>query len=555
MKIVLAALNSKYVHSNLAIRYIKAFSKEYDIELFEATINENLMNIAIKIALKNPDVVGFSCYIWNMEQTLKVCSILKEIDKDIKIVLGGPEVSFNGSHVLLQNSFIDYVIKGEGELTFKSLLDSLHKDMDLDKVEGLIFRNNSKLIENNSPCMIENLDIIPFPYAEDMPEKIIYYEASRGCPFGCKYCLSSTIKGVRFFSVDRVKKDLQYFTDKKVRLVKFVDRTFNANKSFAKEIWKYLIDNHIETKFHFEIAADILDEESIILLSKVPKDLFQFEIGIQSTNSKVLKNINRVMDFEKVRNNVLRIMENDNIHCHLDLIVGLPGESYESFKRSFDMVMEMRPDVLQIGFLKVLKGSEVFHESDKFGIGFVKYPPYHVLFTEDISFNQIESLLKFVEVFETYYNSKIFTSTMSYLLEKVDSSFEFFMNYKIFLEEKGFFSRSLDLKDKFKLLYDFSSDYDEQGIVKDILLHDFIITTKKTNIPDFLKKEITTAIRDEVHEQRNYIVSMLGEIDFKRILYSPVQVRIMKRDRKYEYIKEECILVVNLLNSEFTYIK
>lgn len=554
MKVMLAALNSKYIHSNLAIRYIKAFSNEYNIDLFEATINENLMNIAIKIALKKPDLIGFSCYIWNMEQTLKVCSILKEIDKNVKIVLGGPEVSFNGAEILRENGFLDYIIKGEGEIVFNKLLDSLHKDANLNEIEGLIYRNDNKIIENNLPCMIENLDIIPFPYADDLPEKIIYYEASRGCPFGCKYCLSSTIKGVRFFSIDRVKKDLQYFIDNKVRLVKFVDRTFNANKSFSKEIWKYLIENHGETRFHFEIAADILDEESIEMLNRAPKDIFQFEVGIQSTNPEVLNNINRVMDFESVKDNVLKIMRSDNVHCHLDLIVGLPGENYESFKRSFDMVMDMKPDVLQIGFLKVLKGSEVFNESAKFGIEYVKYPPYHVLFTKDISFNQIERLLKFEEVFEVYYNSKIFNNTMNYLLEKVDSTFDFFMNFTMFLEEKNFFDRNLDLKDKFKLLYDFSSFYYDREIIKDILLHDFVITTKKSNIPDFLKEETTVTTKDKFQNQKDKVVALLGEVDFKRIIYIPVNVRIIKKSRNNKYIKENSLLVVNLLNGEYAYL-
>jgi radical SAM superfamily enzyme YgiQ (UPF0313 family) len=554
MKIILAALNSKYVHSNLAIRYIKAFSNEYNIDLFEATINENLMDIAIKVAQKNPDIVGFSCYIWNMEQTLKVCSILKEINKNVKIVLGGPEVSFNGSEVLQENKFLDYIIKGEGEITFKKLLDSLLKNSNLFEVEGLIYRSDNKIVENNLPCMIENLDVIPFPYAEGIPEKIIYYEASRGCPFGCKYCLSSTIKGVRFFSVERVKKDLQFFIDNKVRLVKFVDRTFNANKKFSKEIWKYLIENKKETKFHFEIAADILDEDSIEMLSKAPKDLFQFEVGIQSTNPVILENINRVMDFEKVRKNVLRIMEKDNIHCHLDLIVGLPGESYESFKSSFDMVMEMKPDVLQIGFLKVLKGSEVFYESNKFGIGYVKYPPYHVLFTKDISFEEIEKLLKFEEVFETFYNSKIFSMSMNYILQKADSPFEFFMCYKEFLEDSGFFDRNLDLKDKFRLFYEFANQYDDHDVLKPLLVHDFIINTKKSNLPEFLKEDVPNHFKDKVNEKKSDIHKHLGDVDFKRLYYIPSNIKVFRKDGNYIIENEETIVIFDLRNGGYCYI-
>jgi radical SAM superfamily enzyme YgiQ (UPF0313 family) len=556
MTVILAALNSKYVHSNLAIRYLKSSSKDYDIDIFEATINENLMNVAINIALKNPELIGFSCYIWNMETTLKVCSILKEINSNIKIVLGGPEVSYDSSKIMGEHDYIDFIIKGEGEFAFKKLLDTLYsnKSQDLYCVEGLVHRSSNKIVENGASCTVENLDAIPFPYGEEVPDRIVYYEASRGCPFGCKYCLSSTLKGVRFFSLDRVKKDLKFFIDKNVRLVKFVDRTFNANKNFAIEVWKFLIDNHKNTKFHFEIAADILDNETIEVLKSAPKDLFQFEIGVQSTNVEVLKNIDRVMDFEKVKENVERIMEGENIHCHLDLIVGLPGENLESFNRSVDMVMDIRPDMLQIGFLKVLKGSPIYFEAEKYDIHYVKSPPYHVLYTKDISFREIESLLKFEEVFEIYYNSKIFDLTMNYVLSMIESPFEFFISFKDFAEERGFFDRKLDLKERFRLFFDFLSKYYDERIIRDLLLHDFVANTKKSNIPDFLKIDYPEELKEKFKENRDKVIECFGEVDFKRVFYAPVSITVHKEYRKLKIENSSGILVFNLQNGEYCYI-
>lgn len=457
MKVLLIALNSKYVHSNLAIRYLRAYVNEFDVEIFEGTINENPFNLALEIARKKPDVVAFSCYIWNIENILKICGILKEINKDITIILGGPEVSYDPKNILQLNEYIDYIIFGEGEETFKELLEYLSrqgKRKDLKSMKGLAFRLGEEIIVNEERPLITNLDTIPFPYDLEIPSKIVYYEASRGCPFSCKYCLSSTIKGVRFFSLERIKRDLKYLIDNDVKLVKFVDRTFNANKRMAIEIWEFLIQNSKGTKFHFEIAADLLDEDCFEVLKRAPKDLFQFEIGVQTTNETVLKNINRIMDFERVKNNVKRVMSMGNIHCHLDLIVGLPGEDFSSFRRSFEDVMDIKPDVLQIGFLKVLKGSPISFEAEEYGIKYSPYPPYQVLKTKDLSFEEVVFLLKFEEVFETFYNSHIFNNTIRYFLNKLNS-YEFFSKLTIFLEENNFFKLNFDLNGKTKLLLEF----------------------------------------------------------------------------------------------------
>jgi len=549
MKVLLIALNSKYVHSNLAIRYLRAYANEFDVEIFEGTINENPFNLALEIASKKPYIVAFSCYIWNIENTLKICGILKEINKDITIILGGPEVSYDPKNILQLNDYIDYIIFGEGEETFKELLEYVSgKGKDLKSIKGLAFRLGEEIIVNEERPLITNLDIIPFPYDLEIPLKIVYYEASRGCPFSCKYCLSSTIKGVRFFSLERIKRDLKYLIDNDAKLVKFVDRTFNANKRMAIEIWEFLIQNSKGTKFHFEIAADLLDEDCFEVLKRAPKDLFQFEIGVQTTNETVLKNINRIMHFERVKNNVKRVMGMGNIHCHLDLIVGLPGEDFSSFRRSFEDVMDIRPNVLQIGFLKVLKGSPISFEAEKYGIKYSPYPPYQVLKTKDLSFEEVVFLIKFEEVFETFYNSHIFDNTIRYFLNKLNS-YEFFSELTIFLEENNFFKLNFDLNGKTKLLLEFLKKYEDEDIVKSLLIHDYLFTTKKGYLPEFLKSNDDINIKDVLAENKGIIYEKLHVKDFKSVFAVKVKV-----DIKEDYIYGNYILVINLLDKRFFYI-
>ncbi|KRQ87325.1 (Dimethylallyl)adenosine tRNA methylthiotransferase MiaB [Caloramator mitchellensis] len=545
MRILLAALNSKYIHSNLAIRYLKEYAKCFKVDIYETTINENPFNIAIDIANQKYDVVGFSCYIWNIENTLKVCSILKEIDENIKIILGGPEVSYDPEDVLKQCSFIDYVIYGEGEETFRELLIHLRENKDLLSVDGLAFLKNGEIKVNKPRKLIENLDIIPFPY-ENLPQRILYYEASRGCPFNCKYCLSSTIKGIRFFSLDRVKRDLKFFIDNNVRLVKFVDRTFNSNKRFAIEIWKFLIENASGTKFHFEIAADLLDDECLEVLKSAPEDLFQFEIGVQTTNIEVLKNINRIMDFDRVKSNIIKLNEHRNIHCHLDLIVGLPGEDINSFKRSFDEVMALRPDVLQIGFLKVLKGSPISLETNEFGIKYSKYPPYQVLRTNSLSLEEIVFLLKFEDVFETFYNSGIFKITLGYFANK-NSDFDFFKGLTLYLDKSGYFDKNHDLSSKFEYLLGYLKKYEEEKYLIDLMIHDYILTTKKSHLPEFLRKreiavETIELIDDLIFMEKKELKKMLA-----------INTNIMFLNGKY--IKKEGIVIFNPIYRKYYYSK
>ncbi|MDF2674309.1 MAG: hypothetical protein K0R09_2577 [Clostridiales bacterium] len=555
MNTILAVLNSKYVHSSLALRYIKAYCKEYDIEIYESTINENLLDNALKLIEKNPDIIGFSCYIWNMESTLKLCSVIKEAKPEVRIILGGPEVSYDADIVLGNYSYIDYIITGEGEVPFRSLLDAINNDLNgLYQIDGLVYRKDGEVISNGQCKVIEDLNIIPFPYADEIPDRIIYYEASRGCPFNCSYCLSSTLRGIRHFNIERIKMELKYFIDKNVKLVKFVDRTFNANKKIAMEIWKFLIFNSKNTLFHFEIAGDLLDAEEINLLKSAPKGLFQFEIGVQTTNPEILKNINRIMDFNKVKNNVMSLIAGDNIHCHLDLIAGLPGENMASYRRSFDMCMKIEPDVLQLGFLKVLKGSPIYSQRSKYDIHHISFTPYQVLYTRDMSISEMTRLLKLEEAFESYYNSGIYKITMKYILKLVNSTFDFFMEFTEYLIGGGFFVKHYDLKDRFKFLYDYLKDKYDVDIIKDLLLHDFIIGTKKSWLPDFLKGEYTDEIKIRVNESWNQVKEMLGEVNPKKIVYVQVKTKVKLCGNNYNIEKSDSIVIFDLQNSKFCYI-
>lgn len=512
------------------------------------------MDIASSIARLRPELVGFSCYIWNIENTLKVCSVLKEINEDIEIILGGPEVSYDGYEVMKNNSFVDYVIEGEGEVAFNKFLRAVvDKSINIRDVEGLLYRDSGEIMKNSPSAPIEDLNVIPFPYNE-LPDKIVYYEATRGCPFNCKYCLSSRIRGLRYFNIERVKRDLKFFIDNKVALVKFVDRTFNANRKFSREIWEFLIAEAKDTKFHFEIAADILDDDTLEFLNSAPGELFQFEVGVQTTNPVILKNINRVMDFERVKKNIIRLKQGNNIHCHLDLIAGLPGEDMESFKKSFNDCMEIKPEVLQLGFLKILKGSPMYFERERYGIRFVKYPPYQVISTESMSFEELDKLIKFEKVFETYYNSEIFKVSMDYILNHRVSAFDFFMEFTDYLNSEGFFDRSFDLKSKFKLLLDFWSLSHGESVFKDILLHDFIINTKKSVIPEFLGVYQGFNGKEILYKNMNNIEKKLGELDMKRALCLPSRIKIIYEGGRYKVLESDGYAIYDLHNQVYCYI-
>lgn len=433
-KVILAALNAKYIHSNLALRYLSRFqdnNRKHHVETMEFTINQRLDFIAEELFRKQPDVVLFSCYIWNVEMLRQLCPILKKIMPDCVIGFGGPEVSYESETFLRENPAVDFVMRGEGELVFTKYLEHLDagNPATLGEIESLTYRQGDEIF--STPQMHPmDLALLPFPYEDDFSDvqnQIIYYESSRGCPYHCGYCLSSVENGVRFVPLDKVLPDLQKFLDKNVPQVKFIDRTFNCRKSHAMAIWKYLHehDNGV-TNFHFEITADLIDQETIDFLKTVRKGLFQFEIGIQSTNPQTIRAINRNVDFAALSEIVQQIKDGGNIHQHLDLIAGLPYEDYDSFGRSFNDVYALHPEQLQLGFLKVLKGSMLHQKQKEFEIVYHDTAPYEVLTTHELPYADTLRLKYVEEMVETYYNSGRFLHTLAYLVPLYESPFAFF---------------------------------------------------------------------------------------------------------------------------------
>lgn len=433
-KVILAALNAKYIHSNLALRYLSRFqnnNQKHHVETMEFTINQRLDFIAEELFRKQPDVVLFSCYIWNVEMLRQLCPILKKIMPDCVIGFGGPEVSYESETFLRENPAVDFVMRGEGELVFTKYLEHLDagNPATLGEIESLTYRQGEEIF--STPQMHPmDLALLPFPYEDDFSDvqnQIIYYESSRGCPYHCGYCLSSVENGVRFVPLDKVLPDLQKFLDKNVPQVKFIDRTFNCKKSHAMAIWKYLHehDNGV-TNFHFEITADLIDQETIDFLKTVRKGLFQFEIGVQSTNPQTIRAINRNVDFAALSEIVQQIKDGGNIHQHLDLIAGLPYEDYDSFGCSFNDVYALHPEQLQLGFLKVLKGSMLHQKQKEFEIVYHDTAPYEVLTTHELPYADTLRLKYVEEMVETYYNSGRFLNTLAYLVPLYESPFAFF---------------------------------------------------------------------------------------------------------------------------------
>lgn len=471
-RILLAAVNAKYIHSNLAVFSLRAYARERGIpvELAEYTINQSKDEIMKGIFQSKPDMLCFSCYIWNISFVRELITDLHKVLPTTKIWVGGPEVSYDAVKVLEENPGISGVMRGEGENTFAELAswfmlkngDSSgregEKHPEIDEILGITYRNQQGLIQINPDRGIMDLSEVPFPYEDlqDFDHRIIYYESSRGCPFSCSYCLSSIDKRLRFRNLELVKKELQFLIDHKVPQVKFVDRTFNCKKEHAMEIWQYLLesDNGV-TNFHFEIAADLITEEELALLAKMRGGLVQLEIGVQSTNLKTLEAIKRKMDFDKVRDIVQKIQESHNIHQHLDLIAGLPYEDYESFSKSFQEVFSLHPQQLQLGFLKVLKGSYMEEHLEEYGGIYQNKEPYEILATRWLPYEDVLRLKQVEEMVEVYYNSGQFQNLMKAMEEKYANMFHFFACLGEFYEERGYLKVSHTRIRRYEILLEF----------------------------------------------------------------------------------------------------
>ena len=441
MKVLLAAINAKYIHSNLGIYSLKTYgekmlkewglAEQAEISLAEYTINHQMEQILQDIYKRKPDVIGFSCYIWNISYVKMILADIKKVLPDVKIWAGGPEVSYHAEAFLKEEPAVDLVMMGEGEITFAHFLKALLEGEDLKQVPGLMVRNADGTFTDTGFRQVMDMSQIPFPYAfmdmKELEHRIIYYESSRGCPFSCAYCLSSIDKKLRFRSLDLVLPELEWFLQAKVPQVKFVDRTFNCKKSHAMAIWQYIRDHdNGVTNFHFEIAADLLDKDELDLLSTMRPGLVQLEIGVQSTNEKTLEAIRRKTDIEEIREITETINSWHNIHQHLDLIAGLPWEDLESFKKSFNDVYEMEPEQLQLGFLKVLKGSYMEELIPTCDLLYSAAPPYEVLCTKWLSYGDVLELKDIEEMTEVHYNSRQFTCTLKELEKEFDTPYEMF---------------------------------------------------------------------------------------------------------------------------------
>ena len=479
MNILLTAINAKYIHSNLAVYSLRACAGEYRdaVELAEYTINNQKDYILEELYKRKPDVLCFSCYIWNIDYVTDIAREYKKLCPSVPIWVGGPEVSYEVEAFLRENPYIDGVMIGEGEDTFRELCGYYAHQKRLIDIAGIAFRKNStgnSTSVNNiggnkageivftSPRPIKNMSEIPFCYdtLDDFSNRIIYYESSRGCPFSCSYCLSSVDKTLRFRDTEIVKRELKFFIDQKVPQIKFVDRTFNCNHAHAMELWRFIKanDNGV-TNFHFEISADLLNQEELELISDMRPGLIQLEIGVQSTNEVTIKEIHRTMKLERLKEVVRLIQSGNNIHEHLDLIAGLPYEDYDSFGRSFDEIYELKPNQLQLGFLKVLKGSYMFEHAAEYGIVYHDKPPYEVMSTKWLSFDDVIKIKRVEEMLEVYYNSGQFEITMKLMECIFDSAFQFFQELGDFYEANGYFGMSHSRIRRCEILLEFLALY------------------------------------------------------------------------------------------------
>ena len=551
MKFLLVALNTKYIHSNPALYSLRAYVGDElreHVELAEYTINHVFTDVLADIYKRQPDVIGISCYVWNIGMVRELVTELHKLMPSVPVWLGGPEVSYDAEQILAAHPEVTGIMVGEGEETFKELLlyyvekersSSRTVDNHGDNTRGRLISPEEKagspaegsfgtdaegLLRIKGLCLrsgytmpreLTDMNILPFLY-EDLSafeNRIIYYESSRGCPFRCSYCLSSIDKKVRLREIETVKKELQFFLDYRVKQVKFVDRTFNCNHAHATAIWQYILDHdNGVTNFHFEISADLLNEEELALLSRMRPGLVQLEIGVQSVNPETLAAIHRSMDVDRLERIVARINAGNNVHQHLDLIAGLPFEDYESFGRSFDRVYGMRPEQLQLGFLKVLKGSEMHTRAEEFGICYTDKPPYEVLYTKWLSFAEVLRLKRIEEMVELYYNSNQFVHTLRFLEGAFVSPFRMYEELAEFFEEKGYFVSSPSRNYRYQALLVFACEKDRshEAVYRELLTYDLYLRENVKSRPDFAKdltsyKEVMRDFYRKEEETRTYL--------------------------------------------------
>ena len=513
MKVLLAAVNAKYIHSNLAVYSLKAYARQYreEIEIAEYTINQTIDDILTDIYLKQPDVLCISCYLWNITYTGQLVAEIPKILPHTQIWLGGPEVSYDAEDVLKRYPGASGVMRGEGEAVFLELM-KFWKNCDREKergalseIKGIVYRDENGRIQENPLRPVLDLSSVPFVYEHigDFKNRIIYYESSRGCPFSCSYCLSSIDKCLRFRDIGMVKEELQFFIDHEVPQVKFVDRTFNCRHDHAMTVWRYIKEHDKGiTNFHFEIGADLLNEEEIRLIRSMRPGLIQLEIGVQSANDRTICEIKRKMDLEKVERTVAEVREKRNVHQHLDLIAGLPYEDYGSFERSFNRVYAMQPDQLQLGFLKVLKGSLMYEKAGDYGLVYQDRPPYEVLSTTWLSYADVIRLKGIEEMVEVYYNSGQFRNTMEQAEKEFSGAFSMYEALAKYYEQSGLTGMQHSRLARYEILSRFAGLYLADGTEKkeftEWLTLDLYLRDNVRNRPDFIGE--SSVSREETAE-------------------------------------------------------
>jgi len=560
MKTVIVSLNAKYIHSSLAPWYLKACCGEEHggVRVLEFTINDNMDHILMDIYEQKADIVAFSCYIWNISYVLKLVANIKKICPGLKIILGGPEVSFEAKELMDCNPHIDFIIAGEGEISFPKLLKCIHYSLgNFSEIEGLYYRDSAGrvILPEVAIAYVKDINDIPSPYTEEMllsigKSKIAYFESSRGCPFACSYCLSSVSKGVRFFNMERVKSDIVRLIHAGVKQIKFVDRTFNCNKKRALEIFSFVIENGGDTNFHFEAAADLFDDEVLDLLSTAPVGKIQFEIGVQTTNTDALKAVDRKTNLDMVFYNTSKLREKGNIHVHLDLIAGLPLEDMDSFTESFNDVYNLEPHQLQLGFLKLLKGSKIRREAHLHGYVFRDYPPYEILSNKYISFDDIAELKGVEEFVERYYNTGRFAGTLKYIVDKLYHScpYIFYRDFYRYNSGRGYMRRPVALNRLYDIIFDFVRDKFSQAdidAVNELLKFDFLSCDKSGSLPANITRTQPNGFKetcfDFLRNEKNiqtYLPAFAGETP--KNIYKYVHFELFTLDVS-DYLKDGSI--------------
>ncbi|WP_243291734.1 B12-binding domain-containing radical SAM protein [Bacillus sp. FJAT-47783] len=551
MNIIVSSLNAKYIHTNLAIRCLKAYAEpDFHITMAEYTIKDPAMNIVTDLFRKKPDVIGFSCYIWNIEETIKVVKMLKKINPNLTIILGGPEVTYDTKEWMEKIPEVDFIVIGEGEETFKQLLNQLHGDCNFAEVSGLSYRKNGTIMINPQRNKIDLRQMpSPFRFKEDIPhlsKRVTYIETSRGCPFSCQFCLSSIEVGVRYFDREKVKEDIRYLMKHGAKTIKFVDRTFNISRSYAMEMFQFLIDEHLPgTVFQFEITADIMRPEVIEFLNEnAPEGLFRFEIGVQSTNDVTNELVKRKQNFKKLTRTVTMVKDGGKIDQHLDLIAGLPEEDYDTFKKTFNDVFALRPEELQLGFLKMLRGTGLRVGAKQFGYLFMDHAPYEILGNHVLSFDDIIRIKQVEDVLEKYWNDHRMDETLEYLVQHVfKTPFDFFQDFGTYWDEQGWARIGHQLEDLFKRLYLFLQNQKREhlSIVEGFMKYDYLRNHKHKPRKPWWEEKLSKNEQSKIYQAILQTKHIFGE-EFDKLnlnekdLYKHTVIEVIPFD--FAYYKE-----------------